>query len=371
MSLRNVPILLLLLAALVACARDAPPAPRPAVAVAGQEAGRRTVSSTVTLTGTVEPERAARLSAQVEGEVQAVGAREGDTVRRDQVIVRIDPSRLAAQLGEVKAERLGVEADLDDARRVLGRDRTLLERGGVGQERLEKSETDVKRLEAALARAAARIQGLEAQLADTEVRAPFDGYVLQRSVEVGDVVRNGTPLVAVASRGQHVLVQVSDRDLSALAPDAEVGLAVDAGKGADSCAGRVARVRPQVDPATRNAAVEVVPPNGCGGRLLPGMLVRATIVLGRKDGVLAVPAEAVLTRPDGSRVVFVVNGDEAHARPVTAGLEGGGWVELVEGVGEGDIVVVQGQERLKDGSTVKLQGSGKPGAGGSPGKARS
>jgi membrane fusion protein (multidrug efflux system) len=354
---RGAALLLMVAAAAAAgCSRSAGPPSRPGVSVVGLEA-RRSVVSTVELTGTVEPARTARLSAQVEGEVLAVTAREGDAVRSGQAIVRIDPSRLEALLGEARADHLGVEADLEDARRVLGRDRVLLDRGGLGRERLEGSETVVKRLEAALARAEARARGLEAQLADTQVRAPFDGYVLQRSVEVGDVVRGGTPLLSVASREQHVLVHVSELDLAALAPGAEVGLAVDPG-GAPVCRGRVARIRPQVDPTTRNAAVEVVSGADCGLRLLPGMLVRAAITRARRDGVVALPAESLLTRPDGSRAVFVVNGNEAHARPVTAGLEGGGWVEIVDGVAQGELAVVQGQERLQDGAKVTVAGRG-------------
>ena len=172
-------------AATPACTRRVEPPAKPAVTVVAIELARGTVQSSLTLTGTVEPDQAARLGAQVDGEVIYLGAREGDPVKSGQVLVRIDPSRLAAALEEARADRLSVQAELEDARRVLERDRALFERQGIGKERLEKSETLVLRLEAAEARARAKISGLEAQLADTEIRAPFDGYVLERSVELG------------------------------------------------------------------------------------------------------------------------------------------------------------------------------------------
>ena len=344
--------------ALSGCSRKAEPPAKPAPAVVAKDLARRTVRSEVTLSGTIEPDRSARLAAQVDGEVVALEVREGTAVRAGQVLVRIDPSRHAAALDEARADNLAARAQLEDGRRVLERDRSLFERQGLSQERLEKSETDVLRFEAAEARARARVAGLEAQLADTEVKAPFDGYVLERSVELGDVVKNGSPLLVVASRTLHALVPVSEVALAGLAEGTKVHLGSDAAAG-DGCAARIKRIRPRIDPATRTADVEVVPgPEACDVRWLPGMLVRATFSLAERPNVLAVPAEAVALRPDGGRTVFVVDGDVARQRKVTTGLEGGGWIEITAGLGEGDKVIVQGFEKLKDGVTVALPGKG-------------
>jgi RND family efflux transporter MFP subunit len=339
------------------CSRKTEQPAKPAVAVVAEEIAGRTVRSGLTLTGTIEPDRSARLAAQVDGEVIALDVREGTPVRSGQVLVKIDPSRLAAALEEARADHLAARAQLEDARRVLERDRALFERQGISRERLEGSETEVLRLEAAEARARARIAGLEAQLADTEVKAPFDGYILERSVELGDVVKNGTPLLTVASRTLHALIPVSEIALGRLSEGDQVGLRSDTS--ADGCLAHIRRIRPRVDPATRTADVEVVPEGkGCDVLWLPGMLVRATFTLAERHDVLAVPAEAVAVRPDGSRTVFVVEGDIARQRKVTTGIEGGGWVEITGGVQEGDKVVLQGFEKLKDGVQVTIAGKG-------------
>jgi len=341
------------------CSRKTEQPAKPAVAVVAKEIAKRTVRSELTLTGTIEPNRSARLAAQVDGEIIALEVREGDAVRGGQVLVRIDPSRLAAALEESRADRLAAQAEMEDARRVLERDRELYERQGISKERLERSETEVRRLEAAEMRARAKISGLEAQLADTAVKAPFDGYILERGAELGDVVKNGTPLLAVASRTLHALVPVSETALGRLAEGREVRLGSGVSASAEGCAAYIRRIRPRIDPATRTADVEVVPgPGTCVVRWLPGMLVRATFTLDERHDVLAVPAEAVGTRPDGSRTVFVVEGDIVRQRKVTAGLEGGGWVELTEGVQEGDKIVLRGFEKLKDGVPVTLSGKG-------------
>jgi len=345
--------------AISSCSRKTEQPAKPAVAVVAKEIARRTVRSELTLTGTIEPDRSARLAAQVDGEVIALEVREGSAVRIGQVLVKIDPSRLAAALDEERADHLAAGAQLEDARRVLERDRTLFGRQGISRESLEKSETNVLRLDAAEARTRARISGLEAQLADTEIKAPFDGYILERSVELGDVVKNGTPLLSVASRTLHALVPVSEVALGRLAEGHEARLRSEAGTNSGGCAAYIRRIRPRIDPATRTADVEVVPKQEtCDVRWLPGMLARTTFTLAERSDVFAVPAEAVAIRPDGSRTVFVVEGDIARQRQVTAGLEGGGWVELMEGVQEGDKIILQGFEKLKDGVAVTLAGKG-------------
>jgi RND family efflux transporter MFP subunit len=359
---------------LIGCGGGAPEAkPKPKVAVAAKPATRRAVDATLTLTGTVEPERTARLSAQVDGEVELLSAREGDPVRSGDILVRIDPSRLSAALDEARGEELAVQSDLAAARGVLERDRVLFERQGIGAERLEQSEATVGRLEAGLLRARARVAGLAAQLADTEVRAPFHGYVLTRDVELGDVVRSGSPLVAVASAQTIVLVQISEIDLGRLRLGDEARVA--SGQAKDQIAAHITRIRPQVDPTTRTAAVEVTP-TGTTPRLLPGMMARVTFSLERAEDVIAVPADAVLRRPDGSHALFVVADGIAKQRVVDVGLEGGGWREIPVGLDEGDMVVLQGQEQLRDGAAVVVKGAAaaaaspeagkKPPAAGSP-----
>jgi len=342
--------------ALSACARKAEPPAKPALTVVAVDLARRTVRSELTLTGTIEPDRSARLAAQVDGEVIALEVREGTSVSTGQVLVQIDPSRLAAALEEARADEMAALAQATDSRRILERDKALFERQGISKESLEKSETDVLRHEAAEAKARARVAGLTAQLNDTEIKAPFDGYVLERSVELGDTVKSGTPLLVIASKTLHALVPVSEVTLAGLNEGATVDLRSDADAGR-GCPARIRRIRPKIDPVTRTGEVEVVPnQTSCRVRWLPGMMVRATFVLAERHDTLALPGEAVAVRPDGTRSVFVVEGNTARQRKITTGIEGGGWVEITEGLVEGEKTIVRGFEKLKDGMAVALPG---------------
>lgn len=358
--------ILILVAVLAAgatgCKDQPPPKKKPAASVVTAPVHKGSVVVRATVPGSVQPERTATLLAQVEGEILALPRREGDPVRAGEVLVRIDPSRLEAALEEAEARRDLVEAELDEARRVLERDRALFEQQGLGQEAVERSETRLATLAAEVRQSEAGIAAIEAQLADTAVRAPFDGFVLERWAELGDVVNRGSRLLSVASRRLLVVARVSELDLPAVSAGVTVGLEADAIRGRGDrppCSGEVSRVHPKIDSGTRAATVEIRPQPACEARLSPGMFVRVTLTTARRDGVLVVPVNAIVARPDGSQVVFVVEDQVAHQRSVRPGLEGEELVEVLDGPAEGDAVVVRGQEQLKDGAPVKVAGAGK------------
>lgn len=341
------------------CHREPPKKKKPAVTVVTARVRRGDVVVKATIPGTVQPERTAKLLAQVEGEVLALPHREGDRVRAGEPLVTIDPSRLKASLQEAEAQKDLVSANLEEARRVLERDRTLFQRRGLGQEALERSQTKVATLEAQLRQAEGRIAAIRAQLDDTVVRAPFDGYILERWVELGDVVAARSPLVSVASTHLVVAARVSELDLPSVSVGTEVGLAADAVRANASCpgcTGTVSRVYPKIDPSTRATTVEIRPEPECEARLKPGMFVRVTVVKARRNGVLVVPSGAIVVRPDGGKVVFVAEDTVARQRVVRTGLEGEQVTEILDGLKEGEVVIVRGQERLKDGAAIKIAG---------------
>ena len=349
----------LLVLGAVGCKRQPQEKKKPLVTVVTAPVRRGTVMVETTVPATVQPERTAKLLAQVEGEVLSLPHREGDPVRAGEALVQIDPSRLKASLQEAQAQRDLVLAELDEARRVLERDRTLFKRHGLGREALERSQTKVATLEAQLRQAKGRIAAIQAQLDDTTVRAPFDGYILERWAELGDVVGARSPLLSVASRHLVVAARVSELDLPSVTVGTEVGLAADAVQTVASCpgcTGKVIRVYPKIDPSTRATTVEIRPEPKCEARLSAGMFVRVTVVKARRDRALLLPSGAIVVRPDGSTVVFVVDGKVARQRRVRTGLEGGQATQILEGLNEGQTVIVRGQERLKDGTAIKIAG---------------
>ncbi|MCS7235280.1 MAG: efflux RND transporter periplasmic adaptor subunit [Armatimonadota bacterium] len=201
-----------------------------------------------------------------------------------------------------------------------------------------------------LAQAEVAVRQARAVLEESVVRSPVAGVVAQRAVDPGDTVTPSTRLLQLVTVDPAVVVlAVPEQELAAVQPGVQVEVTADA-LGGRRFRGRVVRQAPVLSPDTRTAEVRVEVANA-EGALRPGMTARVRVVLGRRQGVVTVPLEAVV-RQGGRPVVFVVEDGVARARPVVTGLSDGVRVE-VEGVRAGERVVVAGQESLRDGMPVR------------------
>ncbi len=291
------------------------------------------------------------------------------------------------------------EAMLQDAEREYERRRTLLERGIASTRDREKAETELKSQRAAKAgqaaaeRAAqaqaqsaqAQIRAAEAQLETaraqvkqreaqlraaeidldrTEIRAPVDGIVLTRHVNVGQTVAVSlqTPVLFTLAqdlREMQVEVAVDEADIGRVEPGQPAVFTVDAFPGREF-AGTVAQLRKQPR-STQNVVTYtvIVATRNDDQRLLPGLTATIRIIAARRDGVLRLPDAALRYRPpgvaaapDGRQHVYVLDGDgEARPRAVRLGLSDGSFTELADGLSQGDQVVVGGGQRKAGGGT--------------------
>ena len=183
------------------------------------------------------------------------------------------------------------------------------------------------------------------------VLSPIDGVVGKVNVEVGQSAAPGMPVATVASYGSRIRVKaaVSDADLQYV----RVGATADATISAipdQVFSGRVTRISPMVDAATRSATVEVTIPNS-QRRLVPGMTASVRLVVERREHVVTVPLGALFAT-DKTRIVSV-DGTTARFRPVQVGLIGDDRAEIVSGINPGDRVATTGKERVQDGETVR------------------
>lgn len=184
------------------------------------------------------------------------------------------------------------------------------------------------------------------------VESPLAGVVGRVYVDRGTSVTPQTPIALVVNMDNaKIRLDIPERYLPRVQIGQSVEVRVDAY--AETFTGRVTRVSPVVDAATRTAPIEVFVPNA-EHRLKPGMFARARLVMDRRENAQVVLREAVLGRAP-KQYVYVVNGGVARERAVTLGLYQAGEYEVLEGLGEGDDVVIMGQQRLRDGSTVLVE----------------
>lgn len=344
MQTRLPPLAPLALAVLSACGgretADARPAPGDRVVpVLTARAEIGTLTRTATVSGAIEPIRRVFVNAQMSSEVVAVEAQEGDAVAGGDVLARLDDRQLQAQLASA-------EASYEVASAAFERARQLREREVITQAEFDQARTEH-------AAATARLEQVRTQLEYTVIRAPGPGIVTERGVEIGTIVSPQTHLFAVDDVSTMVVrVRVSELDVVHLRAGDEIEITLDAFPDRPFT-GRIRRIFPAADPATRLVPVEVELVRGYERGARPGFLARVSFRLERREDVVVVPDAAVLSQ-GGQEVVFVVENDRAHRRPVTTGMVSGDRVEIVESLRAGELVVVQGQTGLRDGAAVRV-----------------
>jgi membrane fusion protein (multidrug efflux system) len=270
------------------------------------------------------------LRSVVAGRVSAIGFRDGQPVRRGQLLVGLDASVNEAEVAQARAE-------LALARSNLQRTEDLARRNFVSSSAQEQAASTVQVLEA-------KLQLAEARLQKTRIVAPFNGVVGIRSFSTGDYVKDGADLVNVEDVSRlKADFRLPERALARIKVGQEVEVAADALPDA-RVRGTIDAINPRIDSNGRSLELRAVLPNA-DGRLRPGMFVRVRVIVGERSDAVVVPEEAIV--PAGSEFfVFRVVDDKAMRVKVVPGVRRDGKVEIGSGLAVGDKVVVAGQVRL-------------------------
>lgn len=296
--------------------------------------------------GSVQAYESVTITSSVTDTIAALRFDSGQRVRRGAVLVELAAAEESAGLSEA-------QASLAEAERELARFQALQERGFVPLARLEAAQ-------AGYDQAAARVETAQARLADRVIRAPFSGVIGLRQVSPGALVRPGDVIVTLDDLSRvKIDFDVSETDIAALTP----GVAILAAAAGQSLEGSIESVDSRVNIQTRTVRVRAVLPNP-EGILRTGMTVTVTIQSNPREA-LAVPEIAVLDRPEGALVLRVAQGEQgtvAEAAPVRIGRRADGMAEILEGLAEGDAVVVEGINRVRPGQPVRLPGAEAAGA---------
>lgn len=361
MAKKGVLLLLLLAWAFGGCKPEEPPRPK--------EGGGRTVKvvkaevreirDVVEFVANLEALRQALVIPKVSGVIERLRVREGDRVREGEVLFELEKGDFLLAVRQAEAALKEAEAAHEQASRDFSRFEALRGKQVISQREYEQARVQRDLALARLEQARVALEQARRNLEETVIRAPFAGVVTQRFKDEGERVRAGMP-------GQEAAVLLLE-DLSVLKargslPELEVGqvregmeaeVRVDAYP-QEVFRGKVSLVSPRLDPASRAFTVEVEIPNA-KGLLKPGMFARVRILKGTKRA-LVVPLEAVL-REEGVWVYhcFVVKDGRAERRTVVPRFTPFDYVEILEGLEEGELVVVGGQWALRGGEEVVVE----------------
>ncbi len=348
--------------------------------------------------GSVQAVREAAVSVKVPGPVTSIPSQIelGAEVKEGTLLAEIDPtpfridvSHREAQVARARAKVRTRQAEIARQKALISINRdklrlaqaeydrlkSLFDEGGIAwvevkavelalrrtQEEFERAESGLREAEAEHAVAEAELASAEAELsraqdalANTQVRAPFAGIISEKSVTLGEQVAPGTVLFRLADiKSVKVLTRIPADDIAFLHSGTKADITLTGF--AEPFQGRVEHIGPRADPETRTFPVEILIENRGPRQLLPGMFARAMIPVRSYPQAILIPRASVLTE-DGTPTVFVADPKRefAHRRPVTIARTFGPRYLIERGLEPGDLLVVTGHRRLRDGTAIRV-----------------
>lgn len=285
-------------------------------------------------TGTVEPVTWAQIAAKASGRIESLHVSEGETVAQGQMLMRLDDREPRALLAEIEA-RLRYWQD------EVARQSALAERGIASREARDKARSEYLAAQAAAAAARQRLQ-------DFTITAPIDGVVLRRDGEIGEVVDRGQTLFWVGQpRPLRITADIDEEDIAQVQPGQDVLIKADAFP-EQIFRGRIDRITLKGDPINKTFRVRVSVPDTAP--VMVGMTTEINVVTQRDDDALLIPATAITRR----NKVFVIEDNVAQAVEIETGIRGDGKVQVISGLSEKALVVLDPPAKLESGETVRV-----------------
>jgi RND family efflux transporter MFP subunit len=300
---------------------------------------RRSISSFIETNGTLEAENEVDIVARVTAPIVALKVEEGMEVLPGQVLARLDESELRSQADISRV-------NLHEAELAFERAKTLRDSQLVSPEEFEQSQSRVET-------ARAQYESDRIQLSYAEIKAPFGGLIVSRYIGLAEQVSPGDPLFRISDFTPLLCpIQVPERDLPKLRLGQRAFLTFEAWPEKRFSA-EVLRIRPIVDGTT--GTVRVTLDVNAEGRLRPGMFARVFVETETRQNTLVIPKAALSLESIGD-TVYVAADSSASRRNVELGFREGDHVEVLEGVAEGEQIIVVGQDGLSDGTPINVLG---------------
>ena len=329
--------------------------------------------------GCIQPVNSAKIAARMAGSIDALKVKEGDRVKAGDILFQTDQINLQNQvliaeqnLKVAQENKTMAEADLkiaktnlEKARLDYEREETLFKRNVItkkdfesaevtwknAQATAEKTETALSYRDVLIKQAQTSLDIARKNLADSMIRAPYDGVITAKYHETGEFVANGTAVLAMEDQTHlEASLFVSSIYYPAMSADTTVVLSL---RGQELCRAKLSYISPSIDSLTRTFEIKANLPSQ--PNLISGTLCDIAVILAERDG-FGLPSDAILSRAGGKSAVFAVNGDFSEEVSVTTGFTTDGFTEILDSDALKDRqFVIEGQYFLNDGSRVDIQ----------------
>jgi membrane fusion protein, multidrug efflux system len=311
--------------------------------------------------GTVQALNTIAIRAQVNGQLVSVDYRQGQEVKKGDVLAKIDPSPFKAALDQAVAKKSEDEAQLIDAQKDLARFKTLVAKDFETQQNVDAQQAKVDQTKATIDADQAAIEAAQTQLNYATITAPIDGVVGFRQVDIGNIVHpnDASPLT--------VLTQVKPTTVIFTLPQSDLGpvreamlrgavsvLAFDQDDKKQLAEGKLLLINNQIDQTTSTIQLKAEFPNE-DARLWPGEFVHVRILITTRKNAVTIPAVALQRGPDGYYVWVVKSDNTVEQRPIGAMTINEDLAVATKGLDVGETVVLEGQSRLDAGTHVAIR----------------
>jgi membrane fusion protein (multidrug efflux system) len=313
---------------------------------------RKNLNSYLVLNGVVEPERKVEVFSRLAAYVKEIVKEEGAYVKENDVLALLDDTEIKISYEQARIALEQSKLALEEAEANYTRNKELIKRELISEQEYQTQEAQYKQRQLDYENRQEDFKNLELQLNYTKVRALSEGYITERLIEVGGRVTANQQVYTIEDfKPLLIRVYVPTTDAIKLREGmtAEVTTEVLKGK---VFSGLVKLINPRIDVQTGTVKVTIEVYDDTL-RLRPGMFVEVRIVIGMKENVLVIPRKAVLYKQNKT-FAFVLNGNQASQREINLGLAEEDNVEIMDGLKEGDTIVIVGVDGLKDGQRVDV-----------------
>lgn len=290
------------------------------------------------------------VAAEVAARVVNIHVNVGERVQQGQLIATLDATDFGLQRNEAQTEVLRIQAQLENQKKIVARDQTLIEKKFISQTAADNDIAQLDVLKEQLKGAQARVNSISHTSGKTKIYAPVSGVIQTKTVDKGDYVKVGDPLVQI----------ISNQKLRAHLPFPEhIGAKLKAGLkvrlSTPTSEKMVETVIHELKPlvAEDSRTIDVIADINNETDWQPGATVNGTVIIGEEKSALMVPEQSVVMRPAGE-VVYVVRNNTAYQAVVKTGLRQNGLVEVQSGLNANDTIVVDGAGFLTDNTPVKV-----------------
>jgi membrane fusion protein, multidrug efflux system len=333
-------------------------APR-AVSVAIAKAQRQDMPVYLVGLGSVTAFYTSNIKSRVDGEIMQVNFKEGQFVKKGELLIVIDPRPYQVQLEQMEAQLFKDQASLRDAKLNLDRYTTLIPSGSIAQQQVDTQKATVDQLDGQVRTDQAQIDTAKLDLVYCHITAPFDGRVGLRQVDPGNIVHATDtnpmliltqlqPIAVIFTLPEDVLPHVAQRMKTATLPVEALNRDDQTKLGT----GKLLTIDNEIDQTTGTAKLKAVFDNK-DNQLWPNQFVNARLLLDVRKDSTVVPTAAVQRGPQGTFVYAVKSDNTVEARNVTVALAEGDQTAIASGLNPGETVVTDGQDKLQTGSKIE------------------